>query len=79
MYVCEGVEDGDRKTRQIATKERRAVFVCEERNESVREQTDVRLTGNSSESDRASGKELRDAALSCPGLQRSMPSHLSDL
>lgn len=73
------MEDGDRKTRQIATKERREVFVCEERNESVREQTDVRLTGNSSESDRASGKELRDAALSCPGSQRSMPSHLSDL
>lgn len=73
------MENGDRKTRQIATKERRAVFVCEERNESVREQTDVRLTGNSSESDRASGKELRDAALSCPGSQRSMPSHLSDL
>lgn len=55
------------------------VFVCEERNESVREQTDVRLTGNSSESDGASGKELRDVALSCPGSQRSMPSHLSDL
>ena len=53
--------------------------VCRKMRACMKEQTDARMIGNSSESDGERGKELRDVALSCPGSQRSMPSHLSAL